>query len=84
MFFWPYYLPCLCIENETLNVVFILSIDLLSYMFIVITVNCLDRHVSRDPSVVAIIWEKNNPGEQEEVSYKYVCYNGTVEILNGD
>ena len=37
-----------------------------------LTVNCLDRHVTRDPSAVAIIWEKNEPGEQEEVSYKYV------------
>ena len=36
------------------------------------TVNCLDRHVINDPSAVAIIWEKNEPGEQEEVSYKYV------------
>ena len=48
------------------------------FLFIV---NCLDRHVARDPSAVAIIWEKNEPGEQEEVSYKYVrhfnafCYS---------
>ena len=37
-----------------------------------LTVNCLDRHVVKNPSAVAIIWEKNEPGEQEEVSYKYV------------
>ena len=42
------------------------------------SVNCLDRHVAKDPSAVAIIWERNEPGEQKEVSYKYVrllfCY----------
>ena len=36
------------------------------------SVNCLDRHVAKDPSAVAIIWEKNKPGQQEEITYKYV------------
>ena len=46
-----------------------------------VSVNCLDRHVARNPSAVAIIWEKNEPGEQEEITYKYVrhfnafCYS---------
>ena len=35
--------------------------------------NCLDRHVARNPSAVAIIWEKNEPGKQEKITYKYVC-----------
>ena len=48
-------------------------------MFIVFTVNCLDRHVAKDPSAVAIIWEKNKPGEQEKITYKYACYNSAVE-----
>ena len=48
-------------------------------MFIVFTVNCLDRHVAKDPSAVAIIWEKNKPGEQEEITYKYVCCNSGME-----
>ena len=47
--------------------------------------NCLDRHVAKDPSAVAVIWEKNTPGEQEEITYKYVCCNSAVEnILNVD
>jgi len=29
--------------------------------------------VARDPSIVAIVWEKNEPGQKEEISYKYVC-----------
>ena len=37
-----------------------------------VSVNCLDRHVATNPSTVAIIWEKNEPGEQEEITYKYV------------
>ena len=41
-------------------------------MCIFFSVNCLDRHVARDPSAVAIIWEKNEPEKQEEVSFKYV------------
>ena len=46
-----------------------------------VSVNCLDRHVATNPSTVAIIWEKNEPGEQEEITYKYVrhfnafCYS---------
>ena len=55
------------------------------FIFILFTVNCLDRHVAKDPSAVAVIWEKNNPGQQEEITYKYVCYNSAVEnILNVD
>ena len=41
--------------------------------------NCLDRHVAKDPSAVAIIWEKNEPGDQEEITYKYVCCSSGVE-----
>ena len=39
-------------------------------VLIFFSVNCLDRHVARDPSAVAIIWEKNEPGKQEEITYK--------------
>ena len=47
-------------------------VTLWDYIVHLFAVNCLDRYVARDPSAVAIIWEKNKPGEQEEVSYKYV------------
>ena len=46
--------------------------DIGKLIFIFFTVNCLDRHVVKDPSAVAIIWERNEPGEQEKITYKYV------------
>ena len=77
---------CVCSENEILLLVLLFQyVDLLSklFIFILFTVNCLDRHVAKDPSAVAVIWEKNTPGKQEEITYKYVCCNSAVEnILN--
>jgi hypothetical protein len=33
-------------------------------------VNCVDRHKEKDPSRVAFIWgEKNEPGQEERVTY---------------
>ena len=32
--------------------------------------NVLDRHVTSDPARVALIWEKDEPGEEERVTYK--------------
>ena len=47
------------------------------------SVNCLDRHVAKNPSTVAVIWEKNEPGKQEEITYKYVrqCINCCYSVL---
>ena len=33
-------------------------------------VNCVDRHYEADPDRVALIWEKDEPGTQEYVTYK--------------
>ena len=71
--------PSLCTEKG--SSCFVLPIDLLGKMLFLFTVNCLDRHVAKDPSAVAIIWEKNNPGEQEKITYKYVGCNSAVEIF---
>ncbi|XP_014675986.1 PREDICTED: acetyl-coenzyme A synthetase 2-like, mitochondrial [Priapulus caudatus] len=35
-----------------------------------VSVNCVDRHYMKTPDKVAIIWEKDEPGQQENVSYK--------------
>ena len=35
------------------------------------TENCLDRHAEKDPNRVALIWEKNEPNQQEKVTYRY-------------
>ncbi|XP_046847707.1 acetyl-coenzyme A synthetase 2-like, mitochondrial [Xenia sp. Carnegie-2017] len=32
--------------------------------------NCLDRHVQRTPDNIALIWEKDEPGTHETVSYR--------------
>lgn len=35
-------------------------------------VNCLDRHVHVAPDKVALIWEKDEPGEEVQVTYRSV------------
>lgn len=43
-----------------------------SYLFPLCTENCLDRHVEEDPNRVALIWEKDEPHQHENITYKYV------------
>ncbi|XP_060548545.1 acetyl-coenzyme A synthetase 2-like, mitochondrial isoform X2 [Pantherophis guttatus] len=33
-------------------------------------VNCLDRHVQHTPDKVALIWEKDEPGTEEKITYR--------------
>ena len=35
-----------------------------------VPVNCVDRHVDKNPDKVALIWEKDEPGQQEYVTYR--------------
>ncbi|XP_072844228.2 acetyl-coenzyme A synthetase 2-like, mitochondrial [Pogona vitticeps] len=35
-----------------------------------VAVNCLDRHVKQSPDKVALIWEKDEPGTEEKVTYR--------------
>ena len=35
------------------------------------TENCLDRHAEENPRRVALIWEKDEPNQQEKVTYRY-------------
>ena len=32
----------------------------------------MDRHLERDPDKVALIWEKDEPGQQEYITYRYI------------
>ena len=41
--------------------------------------NCLDRHVEEDPNRVALIWEKDEPQQHENITYKYVYKYETDE-----
>ena len=47
---------------------------LLSIMrfFCLSLVNCIDRHVQENPERVALIWEKDEPGTEEYVTYQCV------------
>ena len=40
--------------------------------FLFSTVNCVDRHAADNPDRVALIWEKDEPGQQEYITYKSV------------
>ncbi|XP_003214500.2 acetyl-coenzyme A synthetase 2-like, mitochondrial [Anolis carolinensis] len=35
-----------------------------------VAVNCLDRHVHQAPNKVALIWEKDEPGQEERITYR--------------
>ena len=32
-------------------------------------VNCVDRHKEKDPTRLALIWEKDEPGQEEKITY---------------
>nr|QAB45083.1 fatty acid transport protein-like protein x1 [Eriocheir sinensis] len=35
-----------------------------------VSVNCVDRHARQDPDRVALLWEKDEPGQEERVTYR--------------
>lgn len=35
-----------------------------------VAVNCVDRHYFKEPDRVAFIWEKDEPGTEERITYK--------------
>ncbi len=44
--------------------------------------NCLDRHLQTKPEKTAIIWEGDNPNEQENISYKEL-HKRVSRLANG-
>ncbi|KAH3855500.1 hypothetical protein DPMN_098068 [Dreissena polymorpha] len=50
-------------------------------------VNCVDRHAAKDPNRLALIWEKDEPGTQEYVTYRelqiMVCKMANVLTNHG-
>nr|CAH0113534.1 unnamed protein product [Daphnia galeata] len=48
-----------------------------------VSVNCVDRHKEKDPSRVALIWEKDEPGQEERVTYGelYTLMNRVSNVL---
>ncbi|KAL5473527.1 hypothetical protein EMCRGX_G028018 [Ephydatia muelleri] len=45
------------------------------------TDNCLDRHAEQDPNRVALIWEKDEPGQHEQLTYRQLL-DKTCQIAN--
>ena len=44
--------------------------------------NCLDRCAELYPNRVALIWERDEPNQQKEVTYRYKKYECTLYIKN--
>lgn len=42
------------------------------------TVNCLDQHVRKSPESVALIWERDEPGTEVRITYRY-CVPSNVQ-----
>ncbi|KAK8726090.1 hypothetical protein OTU49_010372 [Cherax quadricarinatus] len=36
-----------------------------------VSVNCVDRHARQHPDRVALLWEKDEPGQEERVTYSH-------------
>jgi len=51
------------------------------------SVNCVDRHAAKTPEKIALIWEKDEPGTHEKVSYKQlqdmICRIANVFLSHG-
>nr|XP_053652608.1 acetyl-coenzyme A synthetase 2-like, mitochondrial [Cherax quadricarinatus] len=52
-----------------------------------VSVNCVDRHARQHPDRVALLWEKDEPGQEERVTYRelqeLVCRMGNVLLECG-
>ncbi|CAH3040949.1 unnamed protein product [Porites lobata] len=48
-----------------------------------VSVNCVDRHMKADPDRCALIWEKDEPGDVERVTYRelYEMVNRLANVL---
>lgn len=46
-----------------------------------VSVNCVDRHYLEDPKRIALIWEKDQPGTEEYVTYEEL-YKSMNQIAN--
>ena len=41
--------------------------------FLHFAVNCVDRHAEADPGRVALLWERDEPGQQVEITYEQLA-----------
>ena len=40
--------------------------------FLLFPVNCVDRHAEKNPDRLALVWEKDEPGKQQYITYRWV------------
>jgi len=40
--------------------------------FLLFPVNCVDRHAEKNPDRLALVWEKDEPGTQQYITYRWV------------
>lgn len=48
----------------------------MSALCLAVVVNCLDRHAEEAGGRAALIWEKDQPGQHETVTYQYAWVVG--------
>ncbi|EDL28572.1 acyl-CoA synthetase short-chain family member 1, isoform CRA_b [Mus musculus] len=47
-----------------------------------VSVNCLDQHVQKSPETIALIWERDEPGTEVRITYRYCVTPGTLNTQN--
>ena len=61
--------PCMCVCMCTPVPVPVPTHNDYSEVYLHSVENCLDRHVEKNPDKPAFIWEKDDPGQHEVVTY---------------
>lgn len=64
-----YIFPCFIFAQRT---TFLSTVKSSNFLLQWLTENCLDVHVAKDPNRVALIWEKDEPGTEERITYRYI------------
>lgn len=49
---------------------FLISNVLIKIIYNLFVVNCVDRHYLKNPQKIALIWDKDEPGTEERVTYE--------------
>lgn len=47
-----------------------------------VSVNCLDQHVQKSPESVALIWERDEPGTEVRITYRYCVSPDGTSVLS--
>ena len=44
--------------------------------------NCVDRHAEEHPDRVAIIWERDEPGDTQFITYRYIAEFAPQSVMS--